>query len=647
MPLQATSGAASYDAFGGGVPVVPAYIEEVFSCFLYTGNSSTQTITNNIDLSGKGGLVWFKGRNAGDDHTLFDTARGNNFALNSNQTYDQGSGFSNFFNFASTGFTLTNDVGFNTGGTTYVSWTFRKQPKFFDVVTWTGSGANTTIAHNLGSVPGSIFVKRTDTTAAWAVYHRSLANTEYLVLNTTAAKATGATYWNSTTPTSTVFSLGTNASVNASGGTYVAYLFAHDAGGFGLTGTDNVISCGSFTTDGSSNATVTLGYEPQWVMARSTAGGPWYITDNMRGMSYSQGLFLQADSSAAEASGGAYMRPTATGFGLFSFGPASEPYIYIAIRRGPMKVPTLGTSVFEPINAAGSTGTKLTTDFPVDAQIWMTISDGVRPRMVDRLRGVSTNSTSYGVSLFTNSTDAEDRTDQSTRAFDNTGFTIPGNFLGSGINAIYWNFKRAPSFFDEVCYTGTGSATTVAHNLGVAPELIMLKNRSAGGNDWVVYSQPTGNQYAMYLNLSYQGDSGSTAWNSTSPTSSVFSLGASGGVNGGGSTFVAYLFATCAGVSKCFSYTGNGSSQTINCGFTGGARWILIKRTDSTGDWYVWDSVRGIVSGNDPHLSLNTTAAEVTTDDTIDTDSTGFVVNQVSATNVNVSSATYIGLAIA
>ena len=73
----------------------------------------------------------------------------------------------------------------------------------------------------------------------------------------------------------------------------------------------------------------------------------------------------------------------------------------------------------------------------------------------------------------------------------------------------------------------------------------------------------------------------------------------------------------------------------------------MVKRTDSTGDWYVWDSARGIVSGNDPRLSLNTTAAEVTTDDSVDTDSTGFVVNQLSATNINVSSATYIGIAIA
>lgn len=74
---------------------------------------------------------------------------------------------------------------------------------------------------------------------------------------------------------------------------------------------------------------------------------------------------------------------------------------------------------------------------------------------------------------------------------------------------------------------------------------------------------------------------------------------------------------------------------------------MLIKRTDSTGDWYVWDTARGIVAGNDPHLSLNSTAAEVTTNDSIDTDSTGFIVNQLAATDINVSSATYIYLAIA
>ena len=114
-----------------------------------------------------------------------------------------------------------------------------------------------------------------------------------------------------------------------------------------------------------------------------------------------------------------------------------------------------------------------------------------------------------------------------------------------------------------------------------------------------------------------------------------------------GNDYVAYLFASLPGVSKVGSYTGNGTSQTINCGFTTGARFILVKRTDSTGDWYIWDSARGIVSSNDPRLSLNTTTAEATTDDSVDPDASGFIVNQNTATNINVSGGQYIFLAIA
>jgi hypothetical protein len=112
---------------------------------------------------------------------------------------------------------------------------------------------------------------------------------------------------------------------------------------------------------------------------------------------------------------------------------------------------------------------------------------------------------------------------------------------------------------------------------------------------------------------------------------------------------VCYLFATLPGISKVGSYTGNGSSQTINCGFSTGARFVLIKTRNglASSDWYVWDTTRGIVSANDPHLSLNTTAAEVTTNDSIDPDSTGFIVNQVAATNINVDTVSYIYLAFA
>ena len=650
MPLQATSGAASYDGFGGGVAaVVPQYIEEVFSTYLYTGNGSTRTITNNIDLAGEGGMVWIKRRDGVTSHTLFDTEQGATNYLQSNAVDALSTNATMLTAFNANGFSLGADGNVNRNTNPFASWTFRKQPKFFDIVTYTGTGSNTTIGHALGSVPACIMVKRTDTTANWQVYHLSLANTEYLVLNDTAAKATGATRWNSTTPTSTVFSLGTDATVNASGGTYVAYIFAHDAGGFGLTGTDNVISCGSYTGNGSATGpVVTLGYEPQWLMIKkSSATGNWQMIDNMRGMPVgSADATLQANLTNAESSV-EYVSPTSTGFQITStnteVNTSAATYIYIACRRGPMKVPTSGTSVFG-LSARTGTGANATvtggqTD---DAVLVKNRGSAVASLLSSRLTGTGylvTSSTAAEVAagvtiLQANPWDVMDGVKVGTTS------TITNASANTYINYL---FKRAPSFMDVVCYTGTGSATTFSHNLQAVPELMVVKKRGAIGN-WAVYAGD--NTDFLLLNTTAATADDNTYWNDTSPTSTVFSVGTNANVNTSAATYVAYLFATLAGVSKVGSYTGNGSSQTINCGFTAGARYVLIKRTDSTSDWFVWDSARGIVAGNDPHFRVNLTNVESGTTDSLDTDSTGFIVNQV-ATDINITSATYIFWAIA
>ena len=654
MPLQATSGAASYDAFGGGVAAVPQYIEEVFQTWLYSSTgTSPSAIVNGIDLAGKGGLVIGKVRNYVDGMGWVDTVRGGSNYLQSDVTNEQFN--TSAYSFNNNGYSLqsTNFLNFGTAGQyNFCSWTLRKQPKFFDIQTWTGTGSNRTISHSLGSVPACIIVKRTDTSADWQVYHRSLANTEYLVLNSTAAKATGATRWNSTTPTSTVFSIGTDATVNASGGTYVAYVFAHDAGGFGLTGTDNVISCGTFTIDGSGKFTANIGYEPQWIMIKRTNGtSNWSIFDNMRGMPVgSPTTRLLPNLSDAESSAFSFVDINATGFaaGTGSGNPygTDDTFIYIAIRRGPMKVPTSGTSVFYP-NAYSGTGADTTitsTGFPPDLFFSKarSFSSTFLNVMVDRLRGASQFLVPSNIIGETEGTNVV------------LSLNMNGVTLGSSSNAnsgtvtyAQWNFRRAPSCFDIVCYSGTGSTLTVDHNLQATPELIIIKRRNGDSSTgWVVYESNLG--FNKYMILNQVGSDTLQYLTATSSTTFTLNSGGYTDTNSSGNTYVAYLFATCAGVSKVFSYTGNGSSQTINCGFTGGARFVLIKRTDvSSGNWFVWDTARGIVSGNDPYLSLNTTAVEVTSDDSIDTNSTGFVVNQVSATNVNVSSATYIGLAIA
>ena len=646
MPLQATSGAASYDAFGGGVPSEPNYIESVFSCFLYTGNDSTQTITNGIDLAGEGGMVWIKARNTGSTfNCLFDTARGATKALFSNATNAQGTYADTLTSFNTTGFTLGADTTTNfvnsPTGQTEVSWTFRKQPKFFDVVTFTGDGTSSrAIAHSLTSTPGCIIVKRTDNTGAWYVYHRgvdpTLAYAYFMVLNTTAARAGAPAVWD-VAPTSTNFTVQPDTT-NISGATYVAYLFASNAGGFGLTGTDNVISCSNFITDSTGGATVTLGYEPQWILVKQAdAAANWYLFDVMRGMNVTTNASLNPNTSDAETSFGWAVKPTATGFDVNPgriTSAAGQTFIYIAIRRGPMKVPTSGTSVYNAsVPSSTSAGQVLTSGFPDDLifQKYRTLTTSFN--VADRLRGIGVLSTA--------NTNAEN-TGQDRYQFDvQDGVEL---VIGDGAySMLYYHFRRAPSFFDEVCYTGTGSYMNVNHNLGVIPELVIRKDRNqANGWDTSANINPS-NETVLALNTTDSGYVSAYPFILGSyPTSTVINIGSQSAI-----TYVVYLFASCPGVSKVGSYTGTGATQTINCGFTGGARFVMIKRTDSTGSWYVWDVARGIVSGNDPYLLLNSTAAEVTITDYIDTYSAGFELSTTAAATVNVLNGTYIYLAIA
>ena len=632
MPLQATSGAASYDAFGGGVAAVPQYIEDVFSTYLYTGTGATQNIVNGVDLSTKGGLVWVKSRAGSiDDHILVDTARGTSSGLRSNLT-NAASGSGGFTSFNTDGFSFGSSFAIrNDPSTTYVSWTFRKQPKFFDVVTYTGNNGVQNIAHNLGSVPGCIIVKETTGVNNWFVYHKDIGTNAFLLLETTNATISpGQNCWNNTAPTSTQFTVGSTSNTNGTGSTYVAYLFAHDAGGFGTSGTDNVISCGSYTTDGSGFANITLGYEPQWVLIKRTdSTGDWELLDSMRGFTDTGLNRLFANNSGAEeVFAGNYRTPTATGFYVNTF--ASATFIYIAIRRGPMKVPTDATKVFGITTAAG-TSPAYVSSFPVDVALRYQITGG-DPTLQARLAGPKKGFTDYD---FAESSDANVTWD-----YQNGMFTS----VGANANQYGWLMRRAPSFMDVVCYTNPPSSPvdqTHSHNLGVVPTLVITKGRNQAGG-WIVLldSSILGSVKYLYLNTTAAAASGLTY----SATSTQYTTSFIGNYN---ETQVAYLCATCAGLSNVGSYTGNGTTQTINCGFTGGARFVIIKRTDSTGGWYVYDTDRGMTVLTDPYFFLNDSAAQVATLGSVTTVSTGFALNSAILAAINVSGGTYIFLAIA
>jgi hypothetical protein len=267
-------------------------IEEVFSAHVYKGAGSAQNVVNNIDLSNEGGLVWIKNRGSGYNHELYDTERGTTTRIGSNQIDGNGTNSTGLTAFNSNGFTVGTSYPTGRNGQEYIAWTFRKEKKFFDVVTYTGNGGTQNISHNLGAVPGCIMVKRTDTTSNWIVYHRATAHgsieaEDYALFLNTMDDVEDNTYWNDTAPTDSVFTIANNTPVNANGGTYVAYLFAHNDGDgvFGPTGDQDIIKCGSYQGNGLDDGPeIDLGFEPQFVIIKaSQRTANWYMYDNMRG----------------------------------------------------------------------------------------------------------------------------------------------------------------------------------------------------------------------------------------------------------------------------------------------------------------------------------------------------------------------------
>jgi hypothetical protein len=268
-----------------------------------------------------------------------------------------------------------------------------------------------------------------------------------------------------------------------------------------------------------------------------------------------------------------------------------------------MKTPEAGTEVYH--NYTGSDTVRTNVGFNADLVIGaVRTGDALNHIFGPRLT----------VAALTSSSTAAETANISSSCFNGNSDTIYPGMFGVG-NAIINALARAPGFFDVVCWTGDDVAgRNVNHNLGVTPELIWVKRRNSPANHWYTYhTGMTGGVDALHstarLNLTEAGFDTQT-WKNYSFTSTTFSIDNGAATNASGGTYIAYLFATLAGISKVGSYTGTGTTLQVNCGFSAGARFVMIKRTDTTGDWYVWDSARGIIAGNDPYLLLNSTAAE-------------------------------------
>ena len=256
------------------------------NALLVTGTGANASYTG---LGFQPDLIAIKSRSVSGRFDWFDAVRGVTNRIDSS-TNEAEAADNDVFAFDAAGFQGNLD-----NGTTYVAWSWKaggtggtnssgsisaqvsaNATAGFSIVTYTGTGANATVGHGLGVAPKMIFVKKRSAIQAWSAYHASLANTQYLVLNTTAAAATLATMWNSTTPTSSVFSIGTDGNVNTSTATYVAYCFSEVAG---------YSKIGSYTGNGAADgAFVYCGFRPRFVMFKRTdATSNWLIIDTSRG----------------------------------------------------------------------------------------------------------------------------------------------------------------------------------------------------------------------------------------------------------------------------------------------------------------------------------------------------------------------------
>ena len=623
------------------------YVDDVFATSLWKGDSSgSRSINNGIDLDGEGGLVWIKGRTAAYDHALYDTARGATKEMYTNKTDAQQTNSNALTSFNSNGFSIGDDTLVNNNNEDYVSWSFRKAEKFFDIVTWSGSGsANHTISHNLGSTPGVIIWKKYNSADSWGFYHRDV--TGYLLLNETNTA-------NSTVVidhvTSTSFRLkNVYGILNDGSSTYVAYLFAHNEADYGENSDEAIIHCGSYTGNGSTGQFINLGFEPQFLLIKSASSShDWYLADAMRGMANTDvstaHRYLYAQAANAEEGYASRWRTEPNGFHLTTaatgINGSGNTYIYMAIRRSHKPASKFAaTDLFVADESDNSDGEepKWRTTFPVDFSIdnWAT-QGGSDKHVSARLL--------QGKYLRTNADNAE--SSESAYQFDYMNGFYADSGATSGMYA--WMFRRAKGFIDVVTYAGDGSSYSYAHNLGVTPEFKIIKIRSDSFGGVVGGSALTGGTVDYMMMLNSDAAKANTNYWSAVDSSTQFSVKHSNYIsNASGETYIAILFATVTGISKVGTYTGTGSDLNVDCGFSAGARFVLIKRTDGSGDWYVYDSVRGIVAGNDPYTLLNTTATQVTNTDYIDPLSSGFTVTSSAPAGLNVSSGTYIFLAIA
>ena len=624
---------------GVGAVATKTYVDDVFSTFLYNGTGSAQNINNGIDVSGKGGLVWIKARNAAYSNSLFDTVRGKTKRIKTNSSDAQDTDSAYLADFKTNGFEVATDSSTNSSSGTFTSWTFRKAPGFFDVVTYTGNEtALRNISHSLGCEPGLILIKRTDSTSNWWVYHRDLGDTDSnyskaIKLNDSGSRFDDYKIGNRSKNTSTTFMVGNDPQVNGTG-TYVAYLFA---GGESTAATARSVDFDESTGDYIQTATsdspnISPGTGDFCIEAWVNPGEDW--TDNDGFFSHTGGLKIYKNSDSDGL--GLAKEGVNTPLVKAGYEPEQGQWTHVAFTRS-------GTSLKMFLNGTEVDSATDSTDFgPSTNQVsyigWA--GAGYFHGKVSNLRVVK------GSAVYTSS--FKPPTEPLTN-ISGTGLlccnnaSVTGATVGtlSVANAGVTPEASTDSPFDDPAgfvfgdagdqnvikcgsYVGNGSSTGPEINLGWEPSWLLIK-RSSGSEDWMLFDNiRTSSRTDMHLDDLRPNSSSSEGDGAGGDSNSFLNWTSTGFKLQSNSTHTnddedTYIF--CAirrpdgyvgkppslGTDVFAMDTGSGSSTipTFDSGFPVDMR--MLKYFAQSGSWYLGTRLMGEHS-----LYTNTNAAENT-----------------------------------
>tara|TARA_B100001094_G_scaffold298234_1_gene321948 strand:+ start:1419 stop:3557 length:2139 start_codon:yes stop_codon:yes gene_type:complete len=691
------------------------YLDDYFSILHYTGRvgAGDQRLYTNIDLSTSGNkgaiIISNQEQNSGSGSVrIYDTLRGaskpmvlSSDGAESTRTNDM------IKTFHTDGFTYDVSTAWYGNDEAHTSaWTFRAAAGFFDVLTYTGSGSNRTIAHGLESVPGMIWIKKYSNTGNWCCYHRSLnggTNPEQyqIRVNSHDAKEDSATHWNDTAPTASVFSLGTNNDVNENGETYVAYLWAHRDNRWGESGDQNVIEC-SYYMAAQQNYRTGLGggHEVGMMFIKNESDdnfsysgddAVWGILDNKRGHTtgvdksgaeqrrYGQDAMKRwKDTSGNQPTSETYFDCQVTGFNTFGRHDYNsgygDNYIYVNI------IDPYTGRVSKPVETAlnaGYFGCGKTGDDGNNGNYRAYDADNANRWSADFVfyRGLGNGQHWTAYNRQTGNTRYYmNRTDQGQTGGVPNKFSIQAGFGDGGDSDSGFLFRRH-SGFGSGCYFGQQDnykdndvsnlgAGFIPHHTGQVPKMIWVMHRDTLSTTstsftgaWTVYhygmnggSSPEGKY--MQLHSTAAQSSSSTVWANTAPDNVKFKVGADDLTGTSGREYIFVCFCDSA-VSKMGYYTGAGNSNTtVTCGFRPSA--VMIKNSSSTSGWKwiqnnteeSWTGLPTSDTGNDTKYLIShdeTALAGAGAGTLIYTTATGFVVKpNVTNHDMNASGDNYI-----